>query len=249
MRHAAKSYEQVGGKGRRAKVSYTRWLYAKVMLQKLRDKGHSVTEVSRMVKGHGDTPNWSAGALDYREQVNERDIRQLEELTGVPKVPTKRGKPFNAKYLKGPNRHKFSECLSTLREKFGWTNQLIGDALGMTASNVGVCIRQGGGTQAQLNRARNVVAKIRALSEGDDTPPDFDTPPIRGRDVHIKSSGASKRPPAQANGIMDMTGVQEALMGIAARVEELGNTVPKAFRQPWTDKANEILAMAEGLSN
>ncbi len=242
MRHASKSYEQSGGKGRRAKVSYTRWLYAKIMITKLRfKKGHSVTEVSRMVKGHGDTPNWSAGAMDYREQVNERDISKLEELTGVPKVPTKRGKPFNAKYLKGDKRTQFSEALSTLREKFGWTNQLIGDALGMTANNVGVCISKGGGTTAQLNRVRNIVAKVRALSETDEHTPDLDEPPLKAR-------GAAKRPPATPNGPLDMTGVQEALMGIAARVEELGDTVPPAFRKPWTDKADEIMKLAEGLS-
>jgi hypothetical protein len=153
-RHGAKKYEAASPN---RKVTYKRWQYARGLILKLRER-QSVTEVSRAVKGHGQTPNWAAAALDYREQISERDIRNLEEAAGVPKPGSSRGLRKGASQLDGSGKGRMSRVLATLCNEHGWNRTLLGDALGIRATTVSKLIHKGGGDTVLLRKAEEILA-------------------------------------------------------------------------------------------
>lgn len=230
------------------KVSYPRWQYARQLIEEAQQQGHSLSKISQEVKGDGGTPQWAASAKDYRSQVQEADIAALERLVGVPEP--KKGLRKGDSHLDDAGKKELAGILFKLREDYGWTNVLLGSALGMTATSVGRCINKGGGTESVLARAKEILTNMEAPAPNGtgDPEPEPQEDASAPQKAEAPTGAATPAPGAD-------TGMQQALDRIAAdllacagSLDDLAASVPPAFRQPWRDMVTRICDLAAELT-
>lgn len=141
------------------KIPYARWLYGRSLMHRLRNgkHSHSLTEVSRLVKGNGDTPGWAASAIEHRGVMGEKDIEAMEKI--LVERPSGIGRQPGDLMLNTSQRDDFKRLLKRLRHEFGWSKQQIAAALGYgTLSAVDKALSaHGGGTVAKLTILSQIV--------------------------------------------------------------------------------------------
>lgn len=136
----------------------SRWYYGVEMLHELHDHFGSWTEVSRAVLGDGDNPGWAKTATKYRFNMKESHIQEMEKLLAPPKEK----KAPTGERLTPDQRERYKEILGLLFDKHGWTNEQIGDALGISGSAVSRSRLHGGGMVKRLTRAQHVLDQVEA---------------------------------------------------------------------------------------
>lgn len=157
----------------RAKLDYTRWLYGRALIERLRNTGLSLTEVSRLVKQHGDTPGWAAAAMEHRSVMSERDILIMERKL-VPKADRK-GVQIGDSYLSADQKKQFKKLLLRLQDFHGWSARQIADALGYgTPGAVTQAMRTGQGTVSKLTALTHLINDVERTVEESDEPANKD---------------------------------------------------------------------------
>lgn len=149
-----------------AKISYTRWLYATGMLEVLHDQTGSWTEVSRMVKGHGDSPGWAKQSMSHRHNVSERDIMVLEKLTAPPKS-SKEHRAYGTR-LTEDQKVEYVKHLRWLTEH-GWTRKQLAQALQVTPAAINNALaptpKSVGGSVERLTILQRIVDRMTHPTE------------------------------------------------------------------------------------
>lgn len=153
---AAMAYQ---GKDNEKKIPYDRWVYAKSLMDRLREEGGlSMTELSREACGNGDTPGWAQSAYEHRSIVREHQIRNMERLL-LPKP--KKGVREGDVRLSRDAQKRFQALVVRLRDYYGWDNHQIGSALNVHHQTVSrMAHGHGGGTLSVLHRAQEVVDRL-----------------------------------------------------------------------------------------
>jgi len=253
-----KSHERTGDN---EKVKYSRWCYAKSLIRQLQESGMSVAEIGREVKGQ---EAWGSEALKYNGMVAERDIKRLERLAEVPTKGRAGRLPMNER-LTDADVGKLAKTLYTLREKYGWTHELIGSAIGMGDGQVSKIITKGkGGSRSVLDRALHV---LRSVQNGDGTgaagsaiPPTPAPEPPKAPEPPEETAQAPEEPETEV--VSASTEVETPVEGPVAVLEEatkkileaadllagMGKRLPGAFGEPWTAKASALIEVAESLT-
>ena len=145
--------------GAQRKVPYSRWLYGRALIGRLRPK-MSWTEISRAVKGHGNSPGWAAEAFQYPNMMSDRDVTGLERLC-FPKPANGAGNQLEDRRLAPDQQRAYKALLLKLVERHGWSRRQIAVALGYTTNDgVSAALHAGGGMLSKLTRAQEIVNGI-----------------------------------------------------------------------------------------
>jgi transcriptional regulator with XRE-family HTH domain len=121
------------------KVPYSEWQRGREIIKLLQNQhGMSLTDISRAVKGDGDTPGWADSAYHYRGMMSPAQFRRLAELladaTTKPK-PNGNGEIQNRRLTDDEN-DRFCAMLRTLRDVDGMKQSDIGAVIGVDGSNI-----------------------------------------------------------------------------------------------------------------
>lgn len=141
------------------KVTYSRWLYGRAMIELIREEGLSWTEISRIATGHGDSPGWAAQSYNYRSTMGEHHLRALEKYLIEKTSPD--GNQVHDKRASPDQRKQMIELVNLLVDKHGWTNKKIADALGLSTPNQVSTLKKTGGVMvSRLTRMQAIVDRM-----------------------------------------------------------------------------------------
>lgn len=217
------------------KIPYTRWQYGRMLLGQLRNgKNLSLTEVSRMVKGNGDTPGWAASAMEHRGVMGENDITAMEAL--LVEKPSGMGRQPGDSLLNTDQREEFKRKLKRLRHDFGWSKQEIADALGYgSLSAVDKALQHGGGTVNKLTALSQIVNTLGT------------NPPPEEAVKHDDEPNITLTPPkkvAKATGLeAQLSTVSEKAYAFLEELMKLEEFLPVFAKAPLLDYQQRVEAI------
>lgn len=217
--------------GASSKVAYGRWLYGRALLDELRGE-HSWTQISLLVKGHGDSPGWAASSYQHRHLMGERDISKMEELLTQPSA-NGAGNKVKDQRIPPDQRKKYLDLLSQLREKYGWSMSEIAQALGYKDQTTVYGAIRGGGTGmvSKLTKAQHIIdglekeAKLleEKKQEKLDSANEIDTTQAeRKLKEHLEGSAACLLTMSEGAPPFKKAGIEEAIQRLSGLMEFLG---------------------------